>query len=96
MSLVGGGHMDGNTPTHPMQLQEQKVRPHCNEQWSRAGLRRLLYLTASHTTAGSLSPTRILDQAFNVQTLFALMFQWTLILHQIRVQRNALRSVLEE
>lgn len=35
---------------------------------------RLLHLAASLTTAGSLSSRRILDQMFNVQTLFALMF----------------------
>lgn len=88
---MDGGHMDSNTPTRRHKAAGAKVTPHCNEQQSRAGLRGLLQLTA-----GSLSPTRILDQVFNVQTLFALKFQWTLILHQIRVQRNTLRSVLEE
>lgn len=61
--------MDGSTTTHLCVGQEQKVTPHCSKEWSRAVLRRLLYLTASHTTAGSLSSTRILVQAFNVQTL---------------------------
>lgn len=76
MSLVGGIHMAGNTPAclHVATGAEcdTSLQGTTEQSWAQE---------ASCSIAGSLSCPRILNRVFNVPTMFALMFQWTLILH---------------
>lgn len=91
--LVDDGHVGGGTPSCPtavhVQLQEQTLMPHCKEEQGH------LISQLSHRSRGIIIH-RDIRPTFNVQTVFAPVFHWPLILYQIREQRNTSRSVLEE